>query len=102
MNAQTRLSAKGQVVIPKDVRDRLGLTEGTVFDVIERAGEVVLKPPMRGNALSGAEAVANAVREIRSVYRYDGPPVSIEDMDRAVAEAVREKFSRKPAPKPAK
>ncbi len=95
MTAQTKLSAKGQVVIPKDVRDRLGLIEGTVFDVIERGGEVVLKVPMRGNPESGAESVANAVREIQSFYRYEGPPVSIEDMDRAVAKAVQDKFVRK-------
>ncbi|MEQ1639533.1 MAG: AbrB/MazE/SpoVT family DNA-binding domain-containing protein [Novosphingobium sp.] len=47
MTMQTRLSAKGQVVIPKDVRDRLGLTEGTVFDVIDRGNEVVLKRQTR-------------------------------------------------------
>ena len=94
MNAQTKLSAKGQVVIPKDVRDRLGLTEGTVFDVIERAGEVILKRKGSAKAQSGAEAVAAAVREIASFYRYDGPPVSIEDMNSAVIEVVRKKHGR--------
>ena len=94
MNAQTKLSAKGQVVIPKDVRDRLGLAEGTVFDVIERGGEVVLRKA--GNrAISDRRAVEAAVREIQSFYRYEGPPVSIEDMDRAVLEAVRKKFEGK-------
>jgi AbrB family looped-hinge helix DNA binding protein len=95
MTMQTKLSAKGQVVIPKDVRDRLGLTEGMVFDVIERGSEVVLKRQARIGDPSGAEAVANAVREIRSFYRYDGPPVSLDDMDRAVHAAVGKKFSRK-------
>ena len=95
MTAQTRLSAKGQVVIPKDVRDRLGLLEGTVFDVVERGNEVVLKRHGLGDASSGAEAVAAAVREIQSFYRYDGPPVSIEDMDRAIDAEVRRKWKRK-------
>jgi AbrB family looped-hinge helix DNA binding protein len=95
MTMQTKLSAKGQVVIPKDVRDRLGLTEGTVFDVIERGSEVVLKRQARTGDPSAAEAVANAVREIQSFYRYEGPPVSLADMDRAVTEAVRKKFDRK-------
>ena len=95
MTAQTRLSAKGQVVIPKDVRDRLGLLEGTVFDVVERGNEVVLKRHGFGDATSGAEAVAAAVREIQSFYRYDGPPVSIEDMDRAIDAEVRRKWKRK-------
>lgn len=92
---QTRLSAKGQVVIPKDVRDRLGLTEGTVFDVIDRGNEVVLKRQTKIGDPTGTEAVANAVREIQSFYRYDGPAVSLADMNRAVQKAVGKKFSRK-------
>lgn len=95
MTLQTKLSAKGQVVIPKDLRDRLGLTEGMVFDVIERGSEVVLKRQAKAGDLSGTEAVANAVREIQSFYRYDGPPVSLTDIDRAVQTAVGKKFSRK-------
>ena len=95
MTMQTRLSAKGQVVIPKGVRDRLGLTEGTVFDVIYRGNEVVLKRQSKQGEPSGAEAVANAVKEIRSFYRYEGLPVSLEDMDKAVASAVRKKFARR-------
>ena len=95
MTAQTRLSAKGQVVIPKDVRDRLGLIEGTVFDVIERGGEVVFKQQGHRPNRSGSEAVAAAVRKIQSFYHYDGPPVSLQDMDRAVEVAVREKWDRK-------
>jgi AbrB family looped-hinge helix DNA binding protein len=87
MTAHTKLSAKGQVVIPKDVRDRLGLAEGTVFDVIERGDEVVLKP--RGASPPG-RAAADALREIQKFYRYDGPPLSIEEMrDAARHQAIR-------------
>ena len=93
---QTKLSAKGQVVIPKDVRDRLGLTEGMVFDVIERGSEVVLKRQGKASDPSGPESVANAVKEIQSFFRYDGPPVSLADMDKAVIKAVGKKFGRKP------
>lgn len=74
MTAQTRLSAKGQVVIPKDVRDRLGLTEGMVFDVIERGDEVVLKVPNRRKTVSLEEAEAR----IRKIYQHKGPPIPIE------------------------
>lgn len=92
MNAQTRLSAKGQIVIPKDVRDRLGLTEGTVFDVFEREGEIVLK---QESAAGTGMTAAQALREIQSFYRYDGPVVSLEEMDAAIRDAVVERFRRR-------
>ncbi len=80
MTAQTKLSAKGQVVIPKDVRDRLGLSEGTVFDVFERGDEVVLK---RQPGSSGGLTAADALRQIQTFYRYDGPALSLKAMREA-------------------
>ncbi len=91
MNAQTRLSAKGQIVIPKNVRDRLGLTEGMVFDVIERGGEVVLRTPDHAARLS----VAEAQRRIRELFVYDGPPLTEETMQEGIREAITAKFSAK-------
>ena len=47
----TRMSSKGQVVIPESVRDRLGLTAGAEFLVVGEGDVVVLKslsaPSMR-------------------------------------------------------
>ena len=100
MTAHTKLSAKGQVVIPKDVRDRLGLTQGMVLDVIERGDEILLR---RSDSRRSGKTARDALREIQAIYRYDGPPVSLGDMDRAVEEAVRAKWQhtlgpRKPRP----
>lgn len=92
MSAQTKLSAKGQVVIPKNVREKLGLVEGTVFDVVVGGNEVILRKSKPGLATSAEEAVAQAVRDIRAVYRYDGPPVSLKDMKRAIEGEVVKKF----------
>ena len=41
--ATTRMSSKGQVVIPEEIRTRLGLTAGTQFVVIGDEGVVILK-----------------------------------------------------------
>ena len=41
--ATTKLSSKGQVVIPEDVRDDLGLHEGDQFVVIGQGDAVILK-----------------------------------------------------------
>lgn len=74
MTAQTRLSAKGQVVIPKDVRDRLGWAQGSDLEVVETAGGVLLRRPHERKKLSVAEATAR----LREIYQHKGPPLPIE------------------------
>ncbi len=85
MNAQTRLSAKGQVVIPKDVRQRLHWEHGQPLDVIETADGVFLKRQKSGKSLTPDEALAR----IRARFKYDGPPVSIEEMNETINEMYR-------------
>lgn len=41
--ATTRLSSKGQVVIPEEIRNSLGLSEGDQFVVIGEGDAVILK-----------------------------------------------------------
>lgn len=41
--ATTRMSSKGQVVIPESIRESLGLTAGTQFIVVAEDDVVVLK-----------------------------------------------------------
>ncbi len=76
MTAQTRLSAKGQVVIPKDVRDRLGWIQGSALEVVETAGGILLRKPSERKKLTIAEATA----KIRKLVNYQGPPLTIEQM----------------------
>ncbi len=76
MNAQTKVSGKGQVVIPKDVRDRLGMVEGTVLDVIESADGVFLRRPAKRKKMTVEEASAF----LRERVHYDGPPLPIEKL----------------------
>lgn len=93
MNARTIMSAKGQVVIPKDVRDRLGLVPGEQLDVIEMAGGILLKSSTPRPKRSIAEVTA----QLRALIRYDGPPVSIEEMtltDRQLIELTRDSADR--------
>jgi len=47
-----RVGAKGQVVIPKDLRDQLGLQPGTAVD-FEREGDAVLILPVGPAATAG-------------------------------------------------
>lgn len=74
MNEST-ITAKGQTTIPKAVRTALGVKPGDRVRYIVRDGEVrivALKP----------------VDRLYGFLRYCGPPKSLEDMDRAITEAV--------------
>ncbi len=81
MNAQTIISGKGQVVIPKDIRDRLHLSPGDRLDVIERPDGVLLR--RRPAGLKEPFDVVTA--RIRARVRYDGPPIPLEEMNASVA-----------------
>ncbi len=82
MNAQTTVSSKGQIVIPKDVRDRLKITAGDQFEVVERPDGVLLRKATAKSHKSFDEVTA----KIKSIVRYDGPPVSIEEMSEAISD----------------
>ena len=43
---KTKVSSKGQVVIPKEVRDRLGIKPGTILDVKVEGRRIVLEPAL--------------------------------------------------------
>jgi AbrB family looped-hinge helix DNA binding protein len=92
MNAQTKLSAKGQVVIPKAVRDKLCWEEGAALEVVEREDGVLLRaaPPPRERI---------TMEEFRKrVPRYDGPPLSLEDIDKAILQEAARRYRTKHRP----
>lgn len=86
MTVQTRLSAKGQVVIPKDVRDRLHWRQGQMLEVVETSDGLILRPSSLRPRISHEEALA----KIRSVVRYTGPAVTIEEMNETIDEGWRQ------------
>ena len=72
-----RLSSKGQLVIPKTIRDFHNWGPGTELVVIDTGAEVIIKQnkPFAATAFEAPEAP--------SVNK--GKPLSVEDMDSAVA-----------------
>lgn len=46
--ATTRISERGQVVIPKQIRDRLGLHRGQVLEVDVAGGAIRMRPRKEG------------------------------------------------------
>jgi AbrB family looped-hinge helix DNA binding protein len=51
--AQTRVSSKYQVVIPKEIRERHGLKPGQVFQVISKGDVITLVPDRPLSAFRG-------------------------------------------------
>ena len=86
MNAHTRISVKGQVVIPKGVRDRLHWEHGQPLDVVEMAGGVFLKRRSAPKQLTAEDALA----KIRGLINYNGPAVTIDEMNEAINENYRQ------------
>lgn len=63
--ATTRMSSKGQVVIPENVRKRLGLKAGSQFVVVAGEDAVVLKPVTEPDMAEFGELLAEARRQAR-------------------------------------
>ena len=76
MGAFTRISSKGQVVIPKAARERWRFAPGTEIEVVDTEDGILLKP--RRKAERSFEEVT---AELRRKVRYTGPRVSIEEMN---------------------
>lgn len=88
MNMHTKMSEKGQVVVPKAVRDRLGWLPGTDLEVIETEGGVTLRPRSTRTKLTVEQAVAR----FRKLYTHVGPPVSLDEMRASIQEKVFRRF----------
>lgn len=83
MGAFATITSKGQLTIPKEVRDELNLATGTRLYVTVRDGEVVARPKNKRIA-----DLAGILGKPPS-----GKSLSIEDMDEAIMEAVAEDWN---------
>lgn len=68
------MSSKGQVVLPADVRARLGLVQGSVLRFVVDDDGIRLLPQ------------AGDVRRLKGRLPALAKPVTLEDMNRAVAD----------------
>lgn len=86
MSDTTRLSSKGQVIIPKHVRDARHWKTGQEFLVLETGDGVLLKAkqPFPDSTLD----------EVAGSLHYKGSPKSLEDMEEAIAKGVAEQMDK--------
>ena len=69
----TRLSSKGQVIIPKAIRQTHSWEPGQEFDVIETDDGVLLRPHQ--------VFPPTTFDEVGIALKYDGPPVPVERLN---------------------
>lgn len=87
MTDTTRLSSKGQVVIPKHLRDGHQWRAGQEFLVVETEQGILLKakrpfPPAELDEVAGS-------------LPYDGPGKSVEEMEEAIRKGVAKQHDRR-------
>ena len=80
------LTSKGQVTIPKEVRDRLGLRVGERLDFrVQPDGSILVEPARTGRL----GRVPGLLRHLAGER-----PVSVEEMEEAIARHVRDRHDR--------
>lgn len=80
----TKLSTKGQLIIPKEIRDRHGWSPGTEIEIEDRSDAVVLRPV---EDLTYPETTFD---DLVGCSGYRGPRRSLEEMEEGIARGARE------------
>ena len=80
--ARATLTSKGQITIPKDIRDSLQLQVGDKVEfTVTSSNEALIKP------------VTRRVDEVFGrLHRSDRKPISIEKMDEGIKQKMRERL----------
>jgi AbrB family looped-hinge helix DNA binding protein len=91
----TVMSTKGQVVLPKAVREALNLKPGARLVVETRNGGVFLREESAGPVPARTiEEVLALARDLRKHGVQRTMPITPEEMEEAVMEAVAEDWER--------
>ncbi len=72
---ESRITAKGQTTLPKPVREALGVGAGDRVRYVIADGEVRI-------------LAVRPVGRLFGTLRHDGPPVTLEQMEKAVADGA--------------
>lgn len=91
MTRKTRLSTKGQVVIPQEVRERHGWSAGSELWIEDRDNHIVLR--------TAPEPPESTLEEIAGATGYRGPRKSLEEMEAGIADGARRAAERSAEPR---
>lgn len=71
----TTVDSKGRIVLPKDVRERLGLTAGSEVDVREEDGRAVVEPE------DDPDRIIERMEELLADAPTDRQPTPYDELD---------------------
>ncbi len=80
----TVLTSKGQITLPVEIRKEMGLKPG---DRLE----------FNRNIETGTYEMTRktgSIQDLFGIVKYDGPPVTIEEMDEAIAQGAVDRYLR--------
>ncbi|MBS0639053.1 MAG: AbrB/MazE/SpoVT family DNA-binding domain-containing protein [Acetobacteraceae bacterium] len=83
----TRLSSKGQIILPKPVRDAHGWAPGTDFTVEDIGDGVILRPVQQKGT--------HKLSDLLGSLKVDGPPHTLEEMDEAITAELHARRDRR-------
>jgi AbrB family looped-hinge helix DNA binding protein len=86
MTEKTKLSTKGQVVIPQEVRERHGWRAGAELWIEDRDDHLVLR--------AVPEAPESTLDEVAGATGYRGSRKSLEEMEAGIAQGARRAAER--------
>ncbi len=94
MNAHTRMSSKGQIVIPKAVREQMGLPVGAAFEIVRQEANLLLRRDLskEGAAL---DDVMSSLAALSKPFR-PAEPLSLEMISSVPEEALRQHYVKHP------
>jgi AbrB family looped-hinge helix DNA binding protein len=78
---ETRLSSKGQIVIPRQIRQSHGWRPGVAFTIIEEGDTLILKPI--------ANRTTVQIKDVIGCAGYVGEKKSLAEMDAGILEEAR-------------
>jgi AbrB family looped-hinge helix DNA binding protein len=87
MGYQSRISTKGQMVVPVDVRTELGFKPGDILDVSIERGRMIVRHQ------SGPKK--KSYFDVFDKSPYKGPPMTVEKINEGIHAAMAERMKRK-------
>ena len=84
MGVEIKISSKGQLVIPKEMRDELKLTAGASVVANRIGNRIILEVPQPPRQKISYEEFR------RRVPKYEGPPVAVEDMTSRIGDLFKD------------